>query len=164
MIIKNIVILQEKNILVNFKKLTIDCVLSTIAKKYSKKNAIIFKDKKITYKELYENSTNYADNLLNLGIKKGDKVALLLSNRLEYIYLYFALFKIGAWVVPITIKCEPFQLKNILKKHLVNKYRRNNKKGWCDYLRISIGISTKCSKFSCQKQDYQRTLLGSGDN
>lgn len=106
--------------MINLKKLTFNCVLSSISKKFYKKTAIIFNNKKITYKELYDNSINYTNNLLNLGIKKGDKVAILLSNRLEYIYFYFALFIIGAWVVPITIKCEPFQLKNILKNADVN--------------------------------------------
>lgn len=99
-----------------FKKLTFDYVLSEISKKYSKKAAIIFNNQQITYSALYENSINYAKNFLKLKIKKGDKVGILVSNRLEYIYIYFALFIIGACAVPISMKCEP----SIIKKILIN--------------------------------------------
>lgn len=124
----------------NFKKLSFDCVLSTISKKYSKKNAVIFKDQIITYNELYKNSITYANNFLNLQIKKGDKVGILLSNRLEYLYVYFALFIIGACAVPVSIKCTPNQIKNILLNSDVNAIIFEGKVGNIDYNSLLSGF------------------------
>ena len=98
-----------------FKKLTLDCVLKNISEKYSTRKAIIFEDVCINYNELYLISENIAQNLRDLGIRKNDKVAIILPNCLEYIYTYFALFIIGAWAVPLSTRYEPDELKNIIK-------------------------------------------------
>lgn len=42
-----------------------------------------------------------ANLLLSLGAEKGDRVSLFLSNRVEYLFFYFACFKIGAWAGPV---------------------------------------------------------------
>lgn len=71
------------------------------------KSAIIFEDKSISFGQLKDKVFTFANNLIKLGIKKGDKVAVYLPNWPEYIYSYLALFSIGATVVPFD-----FMLKN----------------------------------------------------
>jgi fatty-acyl-CoA synthase len=99
----------------NFQKATLDCVLKTIADQYSAKPAIIFEDCAITYQQLYNSSKNLALRLKALGVAKNDKVAILLPNCLEYMYVYFALFMIGAWAVPLSTRYEPDELRNIIR-------------------------------------------------
>lgn len=82
-------------------------LLEKQAKSFAKKPAIIFQDVPVTFSELRDRSFRLANSLLNYGIKKGDKVALYLPNRPEYVYSYLALFSIGATVVPLD-----FMLKN----------------------------------------------------
>lgn len=53
----------------------------------------------VTYAELDARSTNLALNLLDLGIRPGDKLVVQLPNVIEFVYLHFALQKIGAMPV-----------------------------------------------------------------
>ena len=76
-------------------------VLINTTKKFHSKPAVIFKDKTISFLNLYDNVFKLAQGLLKLGIKKADKVALYLPNCPEYIYSYLALFSLGATVVPL---------------------------------------------------------------
>jgi len=50
----------------------------------------------ITYARLAERANRVANSLLDLGIRKGDAVTLMMSNCAEYIYTWFALARIGA--------------------------------------------------------------------
>jgi crotonobetaine/carnitine-CoA ligase len=50
-----------------------------------------------------------------MGIKKGDKVCLIMSNSIEFLYAWFALAKIGAVKVPINIA-----LKGQLLEYIIN--------------------------------------------
>lgn len=98
----------------DLKKNTIDCVIETLAEKHENKVAVVFEEQSITYGELQEKATILSENLLDLGVKKNSKVAVLLPNCLEYLYIYFALFKIGAWMVPLSTRYEPDELKRVL--------------------------------------------------
>ncbi len=69
----------------------------------SKKNktAIIFQGKKISYKSLNEIVSNLSISLIKIGIRKNDKIGLVLHNSLEFIYIMLAAAKIGAAIVPL---------------------------------------------------------------
>src|SRR5699024_8638370 len=67
-----------------------------------------------TYGELNEVSNRYANSLKELGIKKGDRVGILLYNSLEYIALYFAISKLGAIAVRINFRLTGQELAYIL--------------------------------------------------
>jgi acyl-CoA synthetase (AMP-forming)/AMP-acid ligase II len=76
-------------------------LLETKAKELSNKPAFLFKDQTITFSQLRVSSFRLADSLRNLGIKKGDKVAIYLPNWPEYIYSYLAIWCCGATAVPL---------------------------------------------------------------
>ena len=65
-------------------------------KNYLEHDAIIYFDKKISYKELFENIEKAAKGLLELGVKKGDIVTISSITTPEIIYLFYALSRIGA--------------------------------------------------------------------
>ncbi|MBI4961776.1 MAG: long-chain fatty acid--CoA ligase [Desulfomonile tiedjei] len=69
---------------------------------YSGKDALIFYGKKITYGELRQLVDKFATALADLGVKKGETVALHLLNCPQYIIAYFAALKLGAVVTPIS--------------------------------------------------------------
>jgi len=81
-------------------KITIGKLLEEKAKEYPDKEAIIFKDRRITYKELNEKAERLANFLMNKGIGRGDKVSIWLPNLPEWVVAWFAVPKIGAVVVP----------------------------------------------------------------
>jgi acyl-CoA synthetase (AMP-forming)/AMP-acid ligase II len=76
-------------------------LLETQAKKYAQKPALIFKEQPITFRELRDISFCLANSLLELGVKKGEKVAIYLPNWPEYIYSYLAVWCLGLTAVPL---------------------------------------------------------------
>ena len=83
---------SAENLVMMFKK---------SAERFSDKTALFFSDKKISYKELYQMSQGLSQGLKNLGIKKGDKVAIFLHNTPEFVAAYFAIISIEAVCVPV---------------------------------------------------------------
>lgn len=71
-------------------------------------------EEKWTYQELDKISNQYANALIELGVKKSDRVGVLLYNRLEYWGLYFAAAKIGAIVVRLNFRLGSEELKYAL--------------------------------------------------
>src|SRR5690606_9995299 len=63
--------------------------------------ALVFFGKETTYKELFDKISRCMASLHQLGIRKGDKVALLLPNCPQYVISYYAILGVGATVVPV---------------------------------------------------------------
>ncbi|KAF2134987.1 acyl-CoA synthetase/AMP-acid ligase-like protein II [Dothidotthia symphoricarpi CBS 119687] len=74
-----------------------------IVKKYGDRNAVISHHQRITltYDALDRDSNTVARGLQKLGVKKGDRVAVSLGNNVEFGTLTYALFKLGAILVPL---------------------------------------------------------------
>ncbi len=89
-------------------------VIEKNAKTYGKKPIIFEDDIKITNQQL----KHYVDSLARyfeiLGVKKGDKVAVLLTNSKEFIYSFLAIGKLGAVPVPINTFLKKGEIEYIL--------------------------------------------------
>ena len=77
-------------------------VFDEVTEKYKNNAALIFYGKKISYHLLRELVDRFATALADLGVAKGDTVALLLLNCPQYVIAYFAALKVGAKVTPIS--------------------------------------------------------------
>jgi long-chain acyl-CoA synthetase len=77
-------------------------VFDEVTEKYKNNTALIFYGKKISYRLLRELVDRFATALADLGVAKGDTVALLLLNCPQYVIAYFAALKVGAKVTPIS--------------------------------------------------------------
>jgi len=84
------------------------------AKIYPDKEAIIFSDIRLTFKQFQERINRLANALIKLGIQKGDKVAVLLNNGYQYAELYFAIPKCGAIIVPLNYRLAGRELSWII--------------------------------------------------
>lgn len=65
----------------------------------------------ITWREFNEKANRFANLLLSRGIKKGDKVAILLMNCLEWLPIYFGVLKTGALAVPMNYRYAADEIK-----------------------------------------------------
>ena len=70
--------------------------------KWKDKTALIFYGKKISYRELRDQADRFANALFDLGVKKGDRIALLLLNSPQFIIAYFGALKAGATLTAIS--------------------------------------------------------------
>lgn len=82
-------------------------VVDELAKTTPAKRALVWcndhnQEKIITYKEMSEQSNKAANFFVSLGIKKGDRVMLVLKRNYQFWYAIIALHKIGAIAVPAT--------------------------------------------------------------
>lgn len=65
----------------------------------------------ITWGEFDKKANRFANLLLSRGIKKGDKVAILLMNCLEWLPIYFGVLKTGALAVPLNFRFTGDEIK-----------------------------------------------------
>lgn len=72
--------------------------------------------REITWSEFNKKANRFANLLLSRGIKKGDKVAILLMNCLEWLPVYFGILKSGAVVVPLNYRYTAEEIKYCLEK------------------------------------------------
>ncbi len=72
-------------------------------------------EKPITYKELGMKINSLANFLIELGVKKNDKVAILSANMPHWGLSYFAISSIGAVIVPILPDFHENEIENVLK-------------------------------------------------
>jgi acyl-CoA synthetase (AMP-forming)/AMP-acid ligase II len=68
------------------------------------KKAIIFEDKVYTYKEYNEEVNSIANALVAYGVKKGDKIAMMMKNSDQFAFVFYAILKAGAVVVPVNFR------------------------------------------------------------
>ena len=98
------------------KKLTLPELLKTSCSKFSKNLSLNFvASGKRTYQDLYNEVVSIANHLLHLGVKKGDKVAILSANMPNWGITQFAIANIGAVAVPILPGFCSTELQNILE-------------------------------------------------
>ncbi len=70
--------------------------------------------REITWGIFNEKANRFANALLSCGIRKGDKVAILLMNCLEWLPIYFGILKTGAIAVPLNFRYSSDEIKYCL--------------------------------------------------
>ena len=70
--------------------------------------------REITWREFDIRANRFANLLFTRGIKRGDKVAILLMNCLEWLPIYFGILKAGAIVVPMNYRYSSDEIKYCL--------------------------------------------------
>ena len=84
------------------------------ARLYPDKIALIDNEVKISFSQLNKRINRLANALLGLGLRRGDKVAVLHHNCYQYIELYFASAKAGIPIVPLNYRFSAKELSYII--------------------------------------------------
>ncbi len=72
--------------------------------------------KEMTWGEFDTKANKFANFLLTRGIKKGDKIGILMMNCLDWLPVYFGILKTGALAVPLNFRYTADEIKYCLKK------------------------------------------------
>ncbi|MBE0672203.1 MAG: long-chain fatty acid--CoA ligase [Anaerolineales bacterium] len=73
--------------------------LEEAARKYPDRACTIFKGAVVTYKEMDEISNRFAAALVDMGVKKGDRVGIFMPNSPQFVMAYYGILKAGGAVV-----------------------------------------------------------------
>ena len=84
------------------------------AKKYPQKIALIFKDERITYLELNARVKRVSNMLLELGLKRGDRVAILCLNKSEFLETSLGCAWIGIAWVPVNCRFVESEIEYVI--------------------------------------------------
>jgi fatty-acyl-CoA synthase len=103
-------------------------------------------DKRITYAELNERVNRLAGGLVKLGIKAGDKVALWMPNRPEWIVTLFAVARIGAALVPMDTWYKSSEAEYILNHSDSVAVITLNKFGKSDFINMLSEVKPRLPK------------------
>ncbi len=98
-------------------------VLDEAAEEYPRRPALRFYGAALSYAELKEKVDAFAAALSELGMKKGDRIALYLLNSPQFVIAYFGAVKAGAVVVPVSPAYSSselaFQLRDSASSYVV---------------------------------------------
>jgi long-chain acyl-CoA synthetase len=76
-------------------------IIESAADRLPEKIAIIMGERRVTFASLEEDSNRIAHALIKLGVRKGDRVAMIQTSNPEFINVFFGIIKAGAIAVPL---------------------------------------------------------------
>ena len=93
---------------------TLSAMFSRSAQRFSRRPALYFFGKTLSYQECHSLVERFACNLAALGVRKGDRVALCLPNSPQAVIAYFAILRAGG----IVVSCNPTYTEHELSHQL----------------------------------------------
>lgn len=89
---------------------TLPAMFLEVVRTYSDRPALIDGGRTITYRELGKRVGQIAAQLRSIGVMRGERVALLLANGLEFVETYLGIAAVGAVVVPLNVHYQENEL------------------------------------------------------
>ena len=111
-------------------------IVNVNANKYPKKLALKDTRRQLTFEELNERTNKLANGILKNGIKKGDKIAILSNNSIEFMEIYVAAAKGGFIIVPLNFRLHPDDISFIINNSdakwlfVESRFREATEKIW----------------------------------
>lgn len=105
-----------------YETITIGQLASRMARTHGSTTAIDVFDRgeRATYSEMDQLSNKCAHALRALGVRKGDRIGVMLPNRIEFPILWFAIAKLGAVMVSINMRYTPREIEYVLSDTQAN--------------------------------------------
>ncbi len=94
---------------------TLPDLLDEMASRYPDREAIVCGAWRLTYAQFQEQARQLAKGLLHLGVRRGEKVALLMGNRAEWLLTDFAVTSLGATLVALSTWGTARELEYVLR-------------------------------------------------
>lgn len=106
-------------------------LLDEMVERHPDNPAVIFEDEHLSYRQFRDRATAVARALLALGVRRGDRVALLMTNRTEWPLVAFGAFQVGATLVPLSTWYRKLDIDYALRHSgasvaiVMNEFRKN---------------------------------------
>lgn len=100
---------------IRLKAQSIGHLLEDSAQKHKDRTLFIYESNQISFADANRRVNRTANGFSRIGVRRGDRVAVMLQNGFDFPVMWFALGKLGAVMVPININYKEHDLKYILK-------------------------------------------------
>src|SRR5687768_3391475 len=100
----------------NWKAQTLGEVLERQARERGKAEALVTRERRFTYGDLYSRAKSAAGTLNSLGIRRGDHVGILMGNDEKWLALFYGAALIGAVTVPVNTRFKTAEIDFCLKQ------------------------------------------------
>ena len=107
-----------------------------IAARFPEREALVFEERRHTFAQVSEAVDAAARALLVLGVNAGDHIALWLNNRDDWIFIMYAIARIGAVQVPFNTRFRTRDLEYVLRQSDCRMLITHDQCGPIDYLEI----------------------------
>jgi fatty-acyl-CoA synthase len=99
-----------------YRDATLASMLDDVARRHPAREALVFLGRRLTYADIAHEVARCARGLLALGVGSGDKVALWLPNRPEWLVVQHAVARIGAVLVALNTRHRAHELDYVLRQ------------------------------------------------
>lgn len=106
---------EEEYLVTPFFNMTIPEMLDVAASKWPEREAIVYREQRITFGQLKELAHTAAKGFHSIGISPGDHVGFIFGNYPEFVWLQYAIILLGAKVIPINVYLKADEIKFILQ-------------------------------------------------
>jgi fatty-acyl-CoA synthase len=117
-----------------FQKYTLGSLPERAARRWGAREVLVFQGRRWSFDELSAGVDRLARGLIGLGVTPGEKVALWMVNRPEFIEAMFAVLKIGAVLVPINTRFRTDDVAYVLGQSDATTLVIAERSGPIDYL------------------------------
>ena len=148
-----------------FQKSTIGNLVNDASDRFNTREAIVFNNKRWTFKEFQEDVARSAKALISIGIKRGEKITLWMPNCPEWLHIFFAAAQIGAVLVPINTRLRTSDLQYVLKQSDTTTLITIDQSGPVNYLHMVSEIYPEVLKtlpedlFSVSFPELKRIII-----
>ena len=87
-----------------YRKRTLGSILDDAASRFGDREALVFNGHRWSFSQWKAETDRVAKGLMAFGVTPGDRVALWMTNRPEWLFLMFAIAKVGACIVPLNTR------------------------------------------------------------
>ena len=119
-----------------FDKQTIGDLLNQAAERFGPREALMYEGRRWTFTEFRDEVDRVARALINLGVQPGDKVSLWMPNLAEWLFLFGAIAKIGAVIVPINTRFRTSDMEYLVQHSDSTALILMDRSGPVDYLEM----------------------------
>jgi long-chain acyl-CoA synthetase len=85
----------------DYPEVPVSAIAAGSARRFGDRTAFIHHDDRLTYAQLWQRACQFANGLVDRGVRPGDRVALVMPNCLAYPVAYYGLLLAGATFVPV---------------------------------------------------------------
>ena len=93
---------------------TVEQLIRTRAAEHPDETWLKWQDQEVSWRDVLSCAQRAANGLLDLGVRPGERVALMMANRPEFIWVHLGILMIGAQSVPVNISQRGAALAHIL--------------------------------------------------